>query len=315
MKEKFVSIVVTLYNRRALMKKTAESVLRSDYRNYELIAVDGGSTDGSLEMLRDMARKNRKLKVFVDKTPGRNPARNTGIRHAKGEIIIFIDSDVVVEKDWIKEIVRPFADAKVGGVIGRTIADRKGLFWYHMENKYIQFIGHNSAYRTRLVKGLGGFDRRFFSAKEDTDMAFRIMEQGYEVVYCDKARMTHISKRASPLFRVRNQRHYVYDGLLWKKHPKLYRKYFFDKNMPSPLWPAILSVPIVTIFLYSLIFYRILAVCIMLAYIIVTAKKLAGSRSGTVKEKTLFLLSVWLLPLSRVYYFTKGYMMFRGARA
>ena len=218
MKEKSVSVVTAVLNRKHQIKEYLDAILSSNYKNYEIIVVDGNSTDGTKEILYNYAKKNRKLKVFIEKKPGRNAARNLGINKSRGEIIIFVDSDCIVSKNWMREIVKPFSDKEVGGVIGRTMADKKGIFWYHMENDYLQFIGHNSAYRKIIIKKLNGFDLRFKTSREDTDFAWRVIEAGYKIIYCPAAIMKHLSRRVSVFSRIRNQSTYIYDGLLYRKH-------------------------------------------------------------------------------------------------
>ncbi|MBI3190349.1 hypothetical protein HYZ41_01450 [archaeon] len=210
----------------------------------------------------------------------------------------------------MKEIVKPFGDEKVGGVIGRTIASKKGVFWYHMENDYLQFIGHNSAYRAKIVKKIGGFDEKFWIAREDTDLAWSVLDLGYSILYCEKARMLHISKKVSVFHRIRNQKTFVYDALLHKKHPELYKKYFYSKGMPATLWPSVFSPFLLLIFLYSLISFRILAELMVAAYVIVVIREVIGDRVGTPWDKLMMLLFIWLLPLSRFYYCTKGYVKY-----
>src|SRR3989338_5275780 len=253
MKEKSISVVTAVLNRKHQIKKYLDAILSSNYKDYEVIVVDGNSTDGTKEILYEYSKKNRKLKVFIEKKPGRNAARNLGIKKTRGRIIIFVDSDCIVSRNWMREIVKPFSDKSVGGVIGRTVADKKGLFWYHMENDYLQFIGHNSAYRKSIIKNLNGFDLRFKTAKEDTDLAWRVIEGGYKVVYCPTAIMRHLSRRISIFYRIKNQYTYIYDGLLRRKHKELYRKYFYDRHvpLPAPLWPSILSPFLLGIFIYS----------------------------------------------------------------
>ncbi|MCX6815388.1 MAG: glycosyltransferase [Candidatus Aenigmarchaeota archaeon] len=311
MSQPAVSVIISVFNRKEHMEKCLAAMLKSSYKNYDLIVVDGGSRDGTLEMLREAEKKNKKLKVFVDKTPGRNPARNTGIKKATGELLIFVDSDCIVDKNWMKEIVRPFDDPTVGGVIGRTIADKKGLFWYHMENDYLQFIGHNSAYRKSIIKKIGCFDLRFKTAREDTDLAWTVIDLGYKMVHCNNAVMTHLSRRVSARYRIKNQRAFIYDGLLYRKHKNLYKKYFYVKGMPATLWPSIFSPVVFLFFVYSLIFYRTIADVMIFVYIIIVVKKLIGNKNGTLRENAEFFLLIWILPLSRVYYFMKGWIFVR----
>src|SRR3989338_4157551 len=128
MQDDFISVIISTYNRKDLIGRCLEALLKTRYENYEIIVVDGGSNDGTYEFLKKYCKNKRKVKLLQDKTPGRNPARNTGIKNAKGDILIFVDSDCLVEKDLMGEIIKPFKNPIIGGVIGRTIADKKGLF-------------------------------------------------------------------------------------------------------------------------------------------------------------------------------------------
>jgi cellulose synthase/poly-beta-1,6-N-acetylglucosamine synthase-like glycosyltransferase len=304
-----VSVVVAVLNRKEEVARCIGALMGQAYPNYEVLVVDGGSKDGTWEFLQKEAKRMKKLAALQDLRPGRNPARNTGIARAKGKFILFVDSDCIPEKGWISEMLKPFKNGKVGGVIGTTIADRKGLFWYHMENRYLQFIGHNNAYRTELVRKLGGFDERFRTAKEDTDLSFRVMKAGWEVVYQPSAKMTHTSRRAPVTFRLRNQRHFVYDGLLRAKHPDLYGKYFrYTDYRNTAIATACLVVCTALLPVFPL-----LPAAVAVAYISAALSKLLKA-DGTLKEKAGFLLLAWLIPVARFYHFTRGFIKFRNAR-
>lgn len=94
-----VSVVIPVYNRQATIQRAVDSVLNQTYSNIEVLVVDDGSTDNSLEMLKKYDNDNR-VKIFCQKlNQGANAARNRGIREAKGEYIAFHDSD----DEWLPE--------------------------------------------------------------------------------------------------------------------------------------------------------------------------------------------------------------------
>ncbi|MGM9645590.1 MAG: glycosyltransferase family 2 protein [Eubacteriales bacterium] len=90
-----VSIIMPVYNSEKTIKKSIESVLRQTCNNWELIAVDDGSTDSSLQVLNEYSEKYEQIKVFSQKNAGPGEARNFGISKATGDYIAFLDSD-----DW-----------------------------------------------------------------------------------------------------------------------------------------------------------------------------------------------------------------------
>ncbi|HVO67352.1 MAG TPA: glycosyltransferase, partial [Syntrophales bacterium] len=92
MKNPEVLIVTPSFNRAALIEATIESVLKQTYKNMEYIVVDGGSTDGTLEIL-EKYRKEGKLKYISEPDNGMYDAINKGFRMASGEILAYLNSD------------------------------------------------------------------------------------------------------------------------------------------------------------------------------------------------------------------------------
>ncbi len=88
-----VSVVIPVYNVKPYLERCVQSVLRQTYKDLEIILVDDGSTDGSGEMCDDIATRDQRICVIHQENQGLSGARNTGIHHATGEYIIFLDSD------------------------------------------------------------------------------------------------------------------------------------------------------------------------------------------------------------------------------
>lgn len=96
-----VSVVVPIYNTKAFLEKCMKSILNQTYRNWELIFVDDGSTDGSGELCDEYAKEYEKIRVIHQKNRGLSSARMTGIRMAVGRYIMFVDSDDYIDSDLI----------------------------------------------------------------------------------------------------------------------------------------------------------------------------------------------------------------------
>ena len=90
-----VSVVIPTYNRKNIIPRAIESVLNQTYKNFEIIIVDDGSTDGTIDFLTN--QYDSKLKCVLQKNQGASSARNRGINEAKGKYIAFLDSD----DEWV----------------------------------------------------------------------------------------------------------------------------------------------------------------------------------------------------------------------
>ena len=97
-----ISVVVPVYNVEKYVKECIESILEQSFKNFELIIVNDGSTDNSLNRVLEF--KDDRIVLINQKNMGLSGARNTGIHHAKGKYITFIDSDDWISKDYLNEM-------------------------------------------------------------------------------------------------------------------------------------------------------------------------------------------------------------------
>ena len=98
-----VSVVMPVYNVEKYLSQCIDSLLRQKVQNIEIIAVDDGSTDGSLDILKEYAGKDNRVKVFTQKNQYAGTARNFGLTKASGEYVMFLDSDDFFEKEIIRD--------------------------------------------------------------------------------------------------------------------------------------------------------------------------------------------------------------------
>lgn len=101
-----ISVLMTCYNRETLIAESIESVLKSDYSDFELIIVDDNSTDNSLEIIYKFAEIDPRIKVFANsKNLGDYPNRNYAASKAKGKYIKYVDSDDLISSNCLREMV------------------------------------------------------------------------------------------------------------------------------------------------------------------------------------------------------------------
>ena len=100
-----VTVIVPVYNTAPYLKECVASISSQTYQKLEIIAVDDGSTDGSAELLDEIAGKDSRIKVVHKENGGVSSARNTGLEMAHGEYISFVDSDDTLEPDMYETLL------------------------------------------------------------------------------------------------------------------------------------------------------------------------------------------------------------------
>ncbi len=114
-----VSIIIPVYNQEKLIKKVIDGVFKSTYTNIEVIAVNDGSKDNTADILHALEKKYSELKVIHKPNGGKRTAVATGFYAAKGNYLVLIDSDSLVDKHAIEEFMSAFsANPEVGGIAG-----------------------------------------------------------------------------------------------------------------------------------------------------------------------------------------------------
>ena len=131
-----VSVIVPIYNAEYYLKECIESVLNQTLRDLELILIDDGSTDHSLQICSQYIEKDCRIQVFSNENIGQGLERNFGIKKAKGEYIAFLDSDDKYAKNMLENLynqaISEKADMVSGGYL--DIKDGKIIAHHPLEN-------------------------------------------------------------------------------------------------------------------------------------------------------------------------------------
>jgi GT2 family glycosyltransferase len=120
------SVFVPTWNRRESLRLLLESLCAQTYNNLEVILVDGGSTDGTEEMVKEFDEK-LSIIFFRQTREGIIGAANEALEKAAGDIFIRTDDDVVVSRQWLAELAETYKDAEAGGVTGPTLIPQESL--------------------------------------------------------------------------------------------------------------------------------------------------------------------------------------------
>lgn len=195
-----VSVIIPAYNAEDSIGDCLRALFaqRESPPPYEVIVVDDGSTDATAAVARSWP-------VYVHTVPhgGAAQARNHGIAHSHGEILLFTDADCEPSPDWMQAMLRPFSDPQVVGVRGVYRTRQPGpvarFVQCEYDDKYrrlapfqsIDFVDtYSAAYRRSAIEAAGGFDERI-AFTEDQELSFRIAHGGGRLVFAPDALVFH----------------------------------------------------------------------------------------------------------------------------
>ncbi len=99
-----ISVIIPVYNTSTYLSRCLDSILNQDFEAYEVICVNDGSKDNSLDILREYEKKSSKIKVVDQTNSGVAKTRNTGLEHAKGNYLAFLDSDDFVRENYLSKL-------------------------------------------------------------------------------------------------------------------------------------------------------------------------------------------------------------------
>lgn len=248
-----VSVIIPAFNAAATITRCLAGLARQTYPEdlFEVIVVDDGSTDDTAALVQAT-----RVKYLDQVNQGPATARNKGAAAANGEILLFTDSDCIPTENWIKEMVKPFADKEVIAVKGAYLSKQRSIVarfvQFEFEERFemlrkvdsIDMIDTYSAgIRKEIFDSLGGFDTSFPKANnEDTELSYRMVDLNKKMVFNPEALVFHLNHPSS-IWRyatLKFSRGY-WRLVVYKKFPK--------KMVKDTYTPQILKLQIVILFL------------------------------------------------------------------
>ncbi len=243
-----VSIVIVAWNSGGYLPHCLEALSTQTWRDFEVIVVDNGSTDGAVETL---ARKYSEIEILVEPllyNRGFAAANNIGARRARGSWLALLNPDAFPEADWLKNLmnaVRKFPPSTI--FASRQVqADRRdfldgegdnyhisGLAWRRNYNRRVyptdkmvevfSACGASALYPRQIFLDAGGFDEDYFAYHEDVDLGFRLRLRGLKCIFVPQAVVMHVGS-ATTGKKSDFSTYYGHRNLVWT----------YAKDMPGP---------------------------------------------------------------------------------
>ena len=235
-----ISVVVSTFNRLPLLEELLDALGRQTVpaSQFEVVVVDDGSKVPAAPVL-EKRRDPFRLSVFTQPNAGAAAARHAGITHAKGEIIVITDDDMLVPRNFLEEHVAAH-DAGHTVVLGHIaaaddLADKPLFERFHADQlerfvrryrqnptqvRGVMVCTGNVSFRREDYLKVGGFDRTL-SRSEDRELGLRLQKAGAKLYFAERAVTTHRSEHTDlGVWMKRNFNYGVYDSRIHHKHPE-----------------------------------------------------------------------------------------------
>jgi GT2 family glycosyltransferase len=211
-----VSIIVLNYNGKRFLDDCFSTLFATDYENFEVILVDNGSTDGSVEYVKKRFREPRLKVLALDRNYGFAQGNNKGIEKASGDYVVLLNNDTRVHKKWLRELVKVMgSDRNIGAAQPKLLLDdeihidaaggfldyfgrvyQRGVFeedrgQYDRVDEIFYAKGAAAMFKRKVLREVGVLDPDYFIYYEETDLCWRIWLRGYKIVYVPSSVVYH----------------------------------------------------------------------------------------------------------------------------
>lgn len=247
-----VTVVVVNWNRSELLAACLASLKEQEFADFEVVLVDNGSSDDSLETARNAGIPSLKI-ISNDENRGFCEANNQGIAASDAEFVVLLNNDAEADPSWLQDLVGAAERPSVGMVASKILVwetpetiDKVGHLIYpdgqnrgrgHGETDEGQYDdstdtlwpdGCAALYRRSMLAEIGGFDDDFFAYADDAELGLRGRAAGWEAVYSPGAKVRH--HRGATLGR------YSTDRLFLIERNRLWLVF---KHFPWRMWPGV----------------------------------------------------------------------------
>ena len=190
-----ISIILLNWNRKEEILKTLKSLKNQTYKDFEVIVIDQGSDDGSIQIIR---KDFPEVKLTcLDRNVGVPGGRNIGASKAKGEICVFVDNDAHLINNALEDINERFKDDEKLGIMGFKVVNAKTgkldlSSWPYQKSKIkdsekefdtYTFCGGGHAIKREIFQKVGYYWDELFFSWEEMSLSLRVLDAGYKIIY------------------------------------------------------------------------------------------------------------------------------------
>jgi glycosyltransferase involved in cell wall biosynthesis len=244
--EQKISVIIPAKNSERTIDKCLQSVFSQNYRPYEVIVVDGGSTDRTREIVESFGAKVYSEPSHEKSAPG--IGRNFGAKNAFGDIFAFLDSDCYPTRAWLNLIAKVFRDPQIG-VYSIIVSDGTGkvvsraYHYLHMQVSYDFGPSRCLAVKCEAFLRVNGFDEKLTTG-EDNDLSYRIRQQGYRISVDKESKVYHDDDHMTNLRGIWRQQLWYRESekVMRQRYPEKFRKFKTTYPLKEHLVPLITSI-------------------------------------------------------------------------
>lgn len=284
-----VSVIITTYNEEKNIADCLKSILAQTRKPDEVIVVDDGSQDRTVEVVSKFPTK-----LIKTEHKERCHARNVGWKGATGDLVFFAEADSVFDKNWIKEILKTFEKGADAVIDRRRMYKPKTFLQKCLEAQFDIRYAHYKpfsawAFKKQILKDVGGFDEKLNQA-EERDLGKRILDAGYKILLAQKAIQYH--KGEPQNIKELIKRAYVSAR---RKATGYFKKYPKEFSYLKPLFFVGLSILLLLSFILLYFLYAF-GVLLLLAYLGIYFRITVNERGWqVVAKKYIFGLAFFRL--------------------
>jgi glycosyltransferase involved in cell wall biosynthesis len=221
-----LSIIIPTRNRGLFLKEALDSILSQTLGagEFEILVIDNGSTDITAEIAKEFIAKSNQIRYFFVSEPGLHVGRHLGAQEAKGEILVYVDDDIIATSGWVKAIKDAFNDPKIALVGGKILPKWEGDVpdWINLFKSEVEYgwtigylslldfgdvlkeipayyvYGCNFSIRKSVLYECGGFhpdsmpqELIRYRGDGETALSLTVTQKGYKAIYEPKATVYH----------------------------------------------------------------------------------------------------------------------------
>jgi glycosyltransferase involved in cell wall biosynthesis len=318
-----VSVVIPTYKRPELLFKCLIKLCEQNFSKqwYEVIVITDGADIETESIVNLMLQQCDDFNFYcfgLDEKKGPAAARNKGASLAKGELILFTDDDCLPHKNWIENFWNAYVINKkeLVAFTGRTIVPHADAPTDYEKNvahlETAEFITANCACTKTTFNAVRGFDEDFPIAwREDSDFHFRLLSNNVPIIKVEDAMVEHPVRAAYWGISIKEQKKSMFNALLYKKHPTLYKEKISSHAVRMYYAMIVLFVIFIASIFYAKPFFSTASFLLWLLLVLIfTEKRLKGTSKKISHVAEMFATSV-IIPFLSVYWTLYGSVKFK----